>query len=160
MEMKIEQVPYDKKIVLRHLFELYQYDFSEFTNDDVNEFGVYDYEFLDNYWTESTRVPYFIKIDGKYAGFALVRKISNSEEEFYSMAEFFILKKYRKKGVGKKASIKIFEQHQGNWEVAVFKENIPAIKFWKMVISYHTKDNFNEIAKEDWNGPIFSFLVS
>ncbi|WP_419880467.1 GNAT family N-acetyltransferase [Peribacillus sp. B-H-3] len=153
MDITIERITYEKKAALRQLMELYQYDFSEFTDEDVNEFGEYGYKYIDHYWTDETRFPYFIMVGGKYAGFALIRKI----EEYYSMAEFFILKKYRRYRAGRQAAFQLFDQHRGAWEVSVIEENMPAEKFWRRTTSLYTGDHFKEGAKEGWNGPVFSF---
>ncbi len=40
--------------------------------------GLYDYMYLDHYWTEEGRHPFFIRVDGKLAGFALVREIGTN----------------------------------------------------------------------------------
>lgn len=77
MKIELVKVSMHQKMVLRHLLELYQYDFSEFDYADVNEYGLYDYKFLDHYWTEPDRIPFFIKVDERYAGFVLLRKLKN-----------------------------------------------------------------------------------
>jgi predicted acetyltransferase len=80
--VELIKVSYQKKAVLRNLMELYQYDTSEYEDDsdnDVNEFGQYDYKYLDNYWTEEGRHPFFVIKSGKLAGFVLVRDHRNSE---------------------------------------------------------------------------------
>jgi len=41
----------DKPIV-RNLMQNYQYDSSEHTNEDPGRFGLFDYKYLDHYWTE------------------------------------------------------------------------------------------------------------
>ncbi|MBS4198149.1 GNAT family N-acetyltransferase [Bacillus sp. FJAT-49732] len=156
MNITIEQVNYDKKTVLRHLIELYNYDFSEFTNDDVNEIGLYDYKYLDNYWNEASRFPFFIKVDGKYAGFALIRKIKTDTGINNSMAEFFVMKKYRKMGVGRVASLNLFDKYKENWQVSIIKENNIAKEFWKKIICNYTNGNY----RENINGEgdtVFSF---
>ncbi|WP_275441494.1 hypothetical protein [Brevibacillus laterosporus] len=63
MKIELVKVSMHQKMVLRHLLELYQYDFSEFDYADVNEHGLYDYKFLDHYWTEPDRIPFFIKVE-------------------------------------------------------------------------------------------------
>ncbi|RST60645.1 GNAT family N-acetyltransferase [Siminovitchia terrae] len=156
MSITIEQVDYDKKTALRHLLELYNYEFSEFTNDDVNEFGLYDYKYLDNYWNEPTRFPFFIKVDGKYAGFALIRKVTTDTGIYYSMAEFIVMKKYRKMGVGKTASFILFNKYKVDWQVSVIQENNPAKEFWKKSICNYTNGHYREYINEEGD-TVFSF---
>ncbi|WP_248061006.1 GNAT family N-acetyltransferase [Paenibacillus silvae] len=57
-----------------------------------------DYKYLDHYWTEDGRYPFLIKVDDKLVGFALVRDIGKNESDqtVYWMAEFFVMKKYRR----------------------------------------------------------------
>jgi len=157
MNVTIEKVDIDQKPILKQLMELYLYDFSEFDNDDVDEHGFYGYKYLDYYWVEPDRHPFFIKVNEKYAGFALVRKIQDSDQNQYSMAEFFIMKKYRKTGIGTKAAMMVFNEFPGDWEIAVLEENIPAQFFWKNVISSYTNNAYKEISKKDWKGPVLTF---
>lgn len=154
MSTMIEKVPFSKKMVLRHLIELYNYDFSEFTDEDVNEFGLYDYKFLDYYWTEPDRYPFFIKVDGQYAGFALVRK--HGDMAAFSMAEFFVMKKYRKMGVGKTVALYLFNMFKGKWELSAVEENVPAQMFWRKVIHEHSNGKFSE-KNSDFDDSIFTF---
>ncbi|MGG1443283.1 GNAT family N-acetyltransferase [Brevibacillus laterosporus] len=157
MKIELVKVSMHQKMVLRHLLELYQYDFSEFDYADVNEHGLYDYKFLDHYWTEPDRIPFFIKVDEKYAGFVLLRKLKNQDLEYYSMAEFFIMRKYRKRGIGKEVAFRLFHQFQGEWEISEIEQNISAQKFWHALISEYTNNNYQELRREDWDGPIQKF---
>lgn len=89
----IHKVEYEQKSILRNLLELYKYDFSEFDpDDDSNPNGLYEYKYLDHYWTEDGRYPFLIKVDDKLAGFALVRDTGKNESDqtVYWMAEFLL----------------------------------------------------------------------
>jgi predicted acetyltransferase len=162
MNIKIEKASIEQKIVLKNLLELYKYDFSEYDPEDVNEQGEYGYKYFDNYWTEPERFPFLITVDEKYAGFALVRKINQdniNREFYYSMAEFFVMKKYRKSDVGRQTAFFLFDLFPGKWEVAQIKENIPAQKFWIKIISDYTNDDYTEVHKGEWEGPVQSFVT-
>jgi predicted acetyltransferase len=162
MNVQVENASMEQKVVLRNLLEFYKYDFSEFDPEDVNKHGEYGYKYLDHYWIEPERYPFLLKIDEKYAGFALVRKINHegiNGESYYSMAEFFIMKKYRKSGVGKQTAFYLFDLFPGKWEVKEIEENVQAQKFWRKVISEYTNDNYKEIQRDDWEGPIQSFIT-
>jgi predicted acetyltransferase len=161
MDIQLIKVSIQDKIVLENLLELYKYDFSEFDNEDVNDRGQYGYRYIDNYWTEpDDRFPYLIKVDGNYAGFALIRKIIKeraSSEFYYSVAEFFIMKKYRHNGLGKQVAFNLFDLFPGDWEVTQIEENIPAQKFWRKIISEYTNDNYKEYRNANLDGPTQSF---
>ncbi|GGH27102.1 GNAT family N-acetyltransferase [Paenibacillus segetis] len=151
----IHRVEYHQKPTLRNLLELYKYDFSEFDPEDVNENGRYDeYMYLDHYWTEEGRHPYFLRVDGLLAGFALIREIGTST---YSIAEFFIMKKYRHQGVGEHVATEMFNTFTGVWKVAQMETNKPAQTFWRKTIERYTNNNYQEIREEGWDGPIQIF---
>jgi predicted acetyltransferase len=109
--------------------------------------------------TEEGRHSFFIRVDGKLAGFALLSVIASSKQNqtIISMAEFFVMKKYRKLGVGEQAAAKLFNKFSGNWKVAQMEINIPAQSFWKKTIERYTNNNYKVIREDDWEGPILTF---
>ncbi|USG64832.1 GNAT family N-acetyltransferase [Brevibacillus ruminantium] len=142
----IKASPEDKEI-LQNLLQLYIYDFSEFIDADVNERGYFEYSYLHDYWTDEDRFPFLIQTEKKWAGFVLVRKINNEDtrlDGYYSIAEFFILRKYRRNGLGKAVAQQIFRMFPGNWDVFQLKNNLPAQAFWKNTIGEYTNGNFQE----------------
>ena len=161
--MKIELIEASKadKMILKNMIELYNYDLSEYENRDLNEHGLYDYSYLDNYWTEKDRYPFIIRVDDKLAGFVLVNKHSvvTSSPTDYAIAEFFVLKKYRKRGIGKIVAFEVFNKFQGNWEVKQLRLHKVSHIFWNNVINQYTLGNFIELenGNEVWDGPIHRF---
>jgi len=156
--MNIEVIPAEEsqKSVLMHLMELYNHDFSEYTKEDVNEHGLFGYSYLDHYWTEEGRHPFFIKVDGYYAGFILVgtgRRYSTNEKA-HSIAEFFVMRKYRGMNVGSFAAKYVFNLFKGEWEVRVLNANKPALPFWHKVVNEYTNGNnaYYPESTLDWDG--------
>ncbi|MFD3450112.1 GNAT family N-acetyltransferase [Microbacteriaceae bacterium 4G12] len=158
MVLEVEQVKQEDKIVVKHLMQLYKYDFTEFDPEDVNERGLYEYTYLDDYWREPTRFPFLINVNDVYAGFALIREVTENDRTYYSMAEFFVMKKYRRNGTGKQAAFQLFRHFPGCWQVAEMEENIPAQAFWRNIIAAYTNNKYEEIRKKDWDGPIQTFI--
>ncbi|MCM3783523.1 GNAT family N-acetyltransferase [Neobacillus mesonae] len=161
--ISIQEVEYEQKSILRNLLELYKYDGSEFDpEDDINANGLYEYKYLDHYWTEDGRYPFFIMVNDKLAGFALIRTMGINElnQTFYSMAEFFVMKRYRNLSVGQTAAHVLFHRFAGLWKVAQIEENTPAQAFWRKVISRYTHGNYAEIREDDWDGPVQIFSSS
>lgn len=157
--ISIDKATIEEKSVLRNLMELYNYDFTEFDPEDVNEHGLYGYKYFDHYWTDEGRYPFLVRVDGKYAGFALVRVIEFGYDIYtFSMAEFFVMKKYRKTGVGKYIAMELFNKFKGKWKVAVIEENKPAQLFWRKVVQEYTGGKFEEVREEGWSGPIEAFV--
>jgi predicted acetyltransferase len=145
LDIEIQSAQVKDKSILRNLMELYVYDFSEFTKWDVNEHGLFGYKYLDHYWTDSDRHPFLITVSGQLAGFVLVRAIdSSNHERTHSIAEFFVLRKYRCQGVGRAVAHRIFDMFPGQWSVSEIEDNYPAQVFWRKVISEYTSGEFEE----------------
>ena len=124
--------------------------FQSTTKMDIQENGLFAaYPRLEDYWKEgNNRFPYILQKDGKYIGFALVRVIESEQRTYFSIAEFFVMKKYRRQGIGKSAAQQVFNLHRGAWEVFQKESNKPAQIFWKKVIDEYTQGKFTE-RKED-----------
>lgn len=154
----VVNAPVQEKQALKRLMELYIYDFSEFLPIDVDAEGFFGYPYFDEYWSAPARHPFFIKVDGKLAGFVLVRSFPDqSNEPIYSIAEFFIMKRYRRNGIGRAVSHQIFRMFPGKWEVFQLKSNLPAQAFWQNSISAYTNQHFQE-REED--GKVFQTFLS
>jgi predicted acetyltransferase len=145
--------------LIRRMMELYLHDFSEYTGSDLDEHGLFVYGDLDYFWFEPTHAAFLITVAEKLAGFVLVDNEVFVEGNERSITEFFVLRKYRRQGVGKHAAIEVFNKLPARWEVRVIAENIPAQAFWRKVIAEFTQGVFQEIRldNEDWDGPVFSF---
>ena len=146
MNFTLLQASNDHKIVMQNLMQFYIYDFSEYVKYDVEDNGLFaPYPDLKDYWEgDNNKFPYIIKKNDKYVGFVLVKFISSKDRSYFSIAEFFILKKYRHEGIGKAIAIKVFNLHKGQWEVYQKDSNKPAQIFWNKVISEYTKGQFKE----------------
>ena len=160
MKIEVQQASLEDKPILRNLLELYEYDSSEFEPRDLDANGLFGYRWLDHYWTEPDRYPFIVRVDCKLAGLVLVRSLEASEIiNTYSIAEFFILRKYRRQGVGQVVAQQIFDMFPGQWNVAQVENNHPAQAFWRKVIAAYTQGNYQErwSSNEEWNGPIQIF---
>ena len=144
MKITIEPIAIEQKSVLVQMMELYNYDFSEFSNDDINEYGYFGYSRIDDYWNEEGRYPFFVRVDGKLAGLVLIRSCSEYNDLQYphNIAEFFIMKKYRKKGVGRIVAKEMFDRFAGGWEISVWANNKVAKKFWERVVHEYTDGKY------------------
>ena len=145
MEFQLIRAKEEHKEALANLIQFYIYDFSEFIKCDVEEDGKYKPYPLEDYWREDNdRFPYIIKQNDKYVGLVLVRFIESAGGNYFSIAEFFILKKYRREGIGKAVAARILDLHKGKWEVFQMEANEVAQIFWRKVIDDYTKGNFSE----------------
>lgn len=144
MNYEIIEASLDNQETLTNLLQFYIYDFSEFIEAHVGENGRFGDYPLSDYWTEDNHFPYLIRLNGNYAGFVLVKWIKTEMKSYYSIAEFFIMKKYRRTGLGKSVAKDIFRLHKGDWEVFQMKINEPAQLFWRNVIKEYTDGQFTE----------------
>jgi predicted acetyltransferase len=146
MKIKILKASVENKLVISNLMQLYMYDFSEYTGSDVEADGLFSaYPHFEDYWREeSRRFPYIISNDEIYIGFVFVRKIETPEKSYFSIGEFFILRKYRRKGFGRVVAKEIFNLHRGQWEVYQMEANKAARFFWKEIIAEYTNGSFIE----------------
>lgn len=163
LNIEVRRANIDDRPILRHLMELYQYDFSEFIGTDVTPFGLYDYFYLDHYWVAPERSPFLVRVEGKLAGFVLVSRYNylTGEKDAWVISEFFIMRKYRHQGAGEHVARWIFDHHQGAWQVSEMNENQAAITFWRKVIGRYTHDNYEEhiLKNEHWHGPVQTFIA-
>ncbi|MBD3922160.1 GNAT family N-acetyltransferase [Paenibacillus sp. PR3] len=154
--VEVVQAAEDQKSILRQLIELYEYDFSEFNDADVNASGYYGYTYLDHYWTEEKRRAYLVKVDAQYAGFVLVNDYTHNmvDEDARSIAEFFIMRKYRRRGIGKLVASKVFDTFKGTWVVLQHGNNAVSHHFWTHTINEYTGGSYNEhdVTTEHWKG--------
>ena len=134
---------------LRRLIELYAYDFSEFNRADVGPDGRYpDYPYFDAIWTEDDRHALLFRVDGSLAGFAIVRTGDPND-----MAEFFVMRKYRRSGVGVDAARAVFTRFPGPWQTRQQSENAGATKFWRQAIPVAFEESPNP------EGPVQRFVI-
>lgn len=152
-----------ERAVLRHLVDLYAYDFSEILDIDIGDDGRFAFPDLDPYWTEGWRHPFFIRVGGKLAGFALVhgRSRLSGTPGVFDMAEFFVMRRYRRRRVGEAAARQLFARFAGPWEIRQRATNHAAIAFWRRVVDRQTGGRFREETRADdvWQGPVQSFTT-
>ena len=158
----------ERRATLENLFQLYTHDFSDFWTDrddgELEEDGRFaQYAYLESYWTDPERTPFLIRVDGNLAGFALINTFAHSGLPLdHAVAEFFVVRKHRRSGVGFVAATRIIGVRPGQWELAVARRNTAALPFWRRVASAIAGPAVEEIDRDDalWNGPILRFRAS
>jgi len=146
---------------LKALFELYAYDFSELLGLDVGDDGRFRSPALDAYWTDPRRHAFLIRVDERLAGFMLVQERSRltGEDGVRDVAEFFVMRRYRRHGIGEQAARWLFDRFRGRWEVRQKPENEAAIAFWRRVVDRYSGGRFENVVWDDdqWRGPVQRF---
>jgi predicted acetyltransferase len=121
---------------IRSLNQLYLHDLSERAGWDVGEDGRFADADVDGYWLDDRSSPFLIRVGGKLGGFAVVDNYSHltGRPGVHDMAEFFVLRRYRRSRVGQRAARLLFERFPGVWEVREMRSNAAASGFWLSVI--------------------------
>lgn len=168
MKIQVSRIPYEDKTILFNLIQLYRYDSSEYDGHALNKHGSYSYKYLDHQWTEDYQRPLIVKVDGEIAGFVLLildvpkayTKLSSAEQTNV-VSDFFIMRKFRRKGVGKQVAFTLFEQFPGVWEIKQTVANREAYLFWKHIVEAFIDDGetYHEEFLQDrkWHGPVIVF---
>jgi len=147
--------------VLANLMQLYTHDWSELRPLELGDDGRFaDYP-LAAYWQEDWRHPFLLRVDGKLAGFALIdgRSRLTGAQDVFDMAEFFVVRRYRGRGIGLAAACAAFDRFAGPWEVRQRDENAAATAFWRKAIDRYTSGRYQEVRWNDaaWVGPVQRF---
>lgn len=162
MQITIAPATLGEKPLLRALFQYYWYDFTEFTGEDIDDDGTFEPPSrFDSYWSEPQRHPFLLRVEGNPAGFTLVRRAEalSLDAEVMDIAEFFVMRKYRRSGAGEQMARHVWDAFPSRWEVRVLRNNLPAQSFWRTIVGRYTDGRFDEIPWDDerWRGIIFRF---
>jgi predicted acetyltransferase len=133
--------------LLTNLLQLYLYDFTDVMPWDVEATGRFGERALDGCWTDPRRHPFLFRVGGYPAGFAIVDRGSRltGDAGVWDMGEFFVLRRYRRRGVGEGAARALFGRFPGPWEVRQLAANAGATAFWRSVIGRYTGGRFEEL---------------
>ena len=136
--------------IVRNLSAYYIYDFTEYTGWSCPENGLFAGcdELFDD-WRAGKNHPFIIRVDGELAGFAGVAYDDSGE---YFIQEFFVLRKFRRRGVGKSVAFMLFDRFPGKWKVQQLTANTPAVGFWRVTIDEYTSGVFTDdgVADSPW----------
>jgi predicted acetyltransferase len=156
--LSFERATREERTLLQNMAQFYYYDFSEVLEmhlDPNGRFGDID---LSSYWTDEWRHPFLLKVDQEVAGFALIAERSKitGESGVLDMTEFFVLRRFRRRGIGREAAFAAFNRFPGRWEVRQREENPKATAFWRAVIREYTGGTY---AETRWARPKWSEVV-
>jgi predicted acetyltransferase len=161
VDLEITPATAQQATIVANLLELYAHDFSEFHEVEVGDDGRYGYPDLPLYWSEPDRHPFLLEFRRKIAGFALVKRGAKipGEERVWDMAEFFVLRRYRRRGIGSEAARQVWSRLPGKWEIRVMESNKVAYQFWARAVATVSQQTVSplrvEINGRYWQ--VFSF---
>ncbi len=161
LEFSLIKVTDSDYSLIQNLIRFYIYDMSEFMGwvcpstglfggvDDQPYYFGHIPENNEALWPEGWRcIGFKIIINNEIAGFCLVRLFKHNGKQLNDIGEFFILRKFRKKGLGQAVSHSVFDMYPDHWQVRQLLENIPAQRFWEKTIHNYTYGQFQNQTKE------------
>jgi predicted acetyltransferase len=111
----------------------------------LGEIGHREPDQLQRWFVDRTATLLTILDDKQPAGFAMVaRETQASRAADFRMAEFFVARGYRRRGVGRNAVRLIFDRFAGRWEILEYSRNPAAVSFWRNVVAAYTRGNYRE----------------
>jgi predicted acetyltransferase len=140
-EVSVTPAQRHQEPVLSSLSQLYVHDLSDIGEWEVDESGHYGFGGLVDCWPEPgkeptvLRHPFLIRAAGQVAGFAVVSDASiiTGDRDVTDMAEFFVVRRWRRHGVGRAAVRQLVAAFPGRWEIRPFPGYAPAAAFWATV---------------------------
>lgn len=138
-------------LTIQNMARFYVYDMSEYLGNEegweIPKDGLYECIDFKKYWEVKDAFPFLIHYENELAGFVIIDKKGSEPKIDFNMAQFFILRKFKNKGIGRYVAQQCFAKFPGKWEVMVIPGNDGAYNFWKATIANYTEHNFNEYTR-------------
>jgi predicted acetyltransferase len=163
VDLEVAAATRDQAAIIANLFQLYAHDFSEFHDVELGDDGRFGYKDLPLYWSEQNRRAFLFRVGLKPAGFALIKRGSEitGDQGVWDMAEFFVVRRYRRHKVGTVAAHRLWTALTGRWEVRVMEDNQAAYGFWSHAVAAALNETVSpvhvEVSGRRWH--VFSFEV-
>lgn len=147
---KIQLIPATLKDypTIQNMGRFYVYDMSEYTGWEMPEDGLYECIDFKKYFEDKNSFPFLVRYENEIAGFAIVDKRGSDAAIDFAMAQFYILRKFKNKGIARYVACLCFDKFPGVWEVMVIPGNEGAYRFWRSIIKKYTNNNFIEYTKD------------
>ena len=134
---------------LTNVYPFYLYDLSEFDHGyyRLNDRGLWEPHHLPSWLKEGPDHPLVILESGHRVGCALVNQAPSPHMQpgmDFRLSELFVLRKHRRRGIGRRAVFVLFDRFKGKWEITELVRNTPAINFWRRVIDEYAGGHYEE----------------
>lgn len=137
--MQIELVPatVEQQALIANLYQFYAYESSDWEQEDVEVDGrFYIHEpHLQRYWQEPDWSASLVLADGFIAGFLLIERSELPGVDALEFADLFILKKYRRLGIGRALVEQVMVAGGGRWVVSFYQQDALARQFWQHLLA-------------------------
>lgn len=122
--------------LIRNLYQFYAYESSDWEQEDVEVDGRYyiHEEHLARYWQEPQWSANLVLVDGFIAGFLLIERSELPGLDALELADLFILRKYRRQGIGRALATQVLTSGEEDWLVRFYRQDETALAFWRTVL--------------------------
>ena len=122
---------------LARLFQLYCYDNAGWSGEALLADGRYDVcdAGLASYVHAAGHTAHWIEVDGELAGFYITEPAIAGQLPVQEFSDFFILKKYRRRGVALEVVRRVLLGSAQTWLVATFRADAHANAFWRQAFA-------------------------
>ncbi len=163
MNVAVDVAARDEQPLVEAMAQYYIYDLSDALHIDLGPDGRFAPLLpVQRFFDDPLRHPFLIRVDGTLAGFAVVGEGSRlgNGAGVRDVAELFVVRRYRRRGVGARVATWLFDRFAGPWEVRQKAENRAATAFWRTVIGRYSGGAFEEQILDDerWRGPVQRFV--
>ncbi|WP_370686615.1 GNAT family N-acetyltransferase [Pseudomonas citronellolis] len=123
--------------LIRNLYQFYAYESSDWEQEDVEADGRFyiHEEHLARYWQAPQWSAELVLVDGFIAGFVLIERSELPGIDALELADLFILKKYRRQGIGRAVATQVLTRGEGAWLVHFYRQDETARAFWQAVLA-------------------------
>ncbi|MBA2651733.1 MAG: GNAT family N-acetyltransferase [Tatlockia sp.] len=137
---------------IQNMARFYVYDMSEYLGNEegweIPEDGLYECIDFKKYWEDESSFPFIIRYENELIGFAIVDKKGSEPSVDFNMAQFFVARKFKHKGIGRYIAEQCFKKFAGVWEIMVIPGNEGAYRFWRSAIKNYSSNQFAEYTLE------------
>ena len=155
VNLQLEQVDSSRRLILERLLQLELYD----VGMDPGPDGLIDWgESLDKFFETKPFVPLFFVVNNEIVGFALIKLerelgTPDGRGDFKSnfIAEFYVSRRWRRKGIGTHAADLIFRRYPGQWTVSCHPDDV-RVAFWRHVATGRDDVNGVEFGPDEHKG--------
>lgn len=122
--------------LIRNLYQFYAYESSDWEQEDVEVDGcfyIHEAHFC-RYWQEREWSANLVLVDGFIAGFLLIERSELPGLDALELADLFILRKYRRQGIGRALATQVLASGEDAWLVRFYRQDETAQAFWRAVL--------------------------
>lgn len=120
---------------IENLMQFYNHDMSEWYPVSFGDHGLCTLRPKQPYWAQPGVKPFIGRVDGQLAGFAVVDNEVADPASQFNMGYFFVARRYRSLGLGRRWVADVLNRFPGRWEIYHYGDNQPATAFWPKAIA-------------------------